>query len=182
MAKDTIKFLKVREVKSPSRANKYDAGVDFYVPEFTEQFRKDLLAKNPKAIIHGCFNEEKNVHDYCLILKPGGRILIPSGVHCQMADTGRALIAANKSGVATKHGLVFGAQVVDYEYQGEIHLSLINTSDDEVVITPGMKIIQFLEMPVYNSTILTYIEKTVNEFYSEETTRGARGFGSTDNK
>ena len=30
---DTIKFLKVRDVKSPSRANEYDAGIDFYVPE-----------------------------------------------------------------------------------------------------------------------------------------------------
>jgi len=43
---DTIKFLKVRDVKSPSRANEYDAGIDFYVPEFTKEFIKDLRAKN----------------------------------------------------------------------------------------------------------------------------------------
>ena len=48
---ETIKFLKTRSVKSPSRANKYDAGIDFYVPEFTEDFLKDLREKNPDILI-----------------------------------------------------------------------------------------------------------------------------------
>lgn len=176
---DTIKFLKTRNVKSPSRANKYDAGIDFYVPEFTEEFLKDLREKNPDIIIQ----------ENCIVLRPGERVLIPSGIHCQMASPHTVLIAANKSGVATKHGLIFGAQVVDYEYQGEIHLSLINTNKEIhhsgkglVEITPGMKIIQFLEMPIYNSEIEITENISTEDFYKGETTRGAGGFGSTDHK
>ena len=167
-----IKFLKVRDVKSPSRANRYDAGIDFYVPEFTGQFLIDTREKNQYLEI----TAEK------IVLEPGQRALLPSGIHCQMSKPGRALIAANKSGVATKTGLIFGAQVVDYEYQGEIHISLINTSDIAVAITPGMKAIQFLETPIYNSTIEVEEGKKPEEFYAEITTRGARGFGSSDQK
>lgn len=167
-----IKFLKVRDVKSPSRANRYDAGIDFYVPEFTGQFLIDTREKNQYLEI----TAEK------IVLEPGQRALLPSGIHCQMSKPGRALIAANKSGVATKTGLIFGAQVVDYEYQGEIHISLINTSDIAVTITPGMKAIQFLETPIYNSTIEVEEGKKPEEFYAEITTRGAGGFGSSDQK
>jgi dUTPase len=176
---DTIKFLKTRDVKSPSRANEYDAGIDFYVPEFTPEFIEALVEKNPDIIIQ----------PVSIVLMPGQRALIPSGIHCQMASPHRALIAANKSGVATKYGLVFGAQVVDYEYQGEIHLSVINTNKQMydsgkgiIEITPGMKIIQFIETPIFNSNLEITENKTVSEFYESETTRGSGGFGSTDHK
>ena len=178
----TIKFLKVRNVTSPSRANSYDAGIDFFVPELTEEFIKVLKEKNPSLHVklsepHGNIN---------IILNSLERILIPSGIHCQMYEPGRALIAANKSGVATKRGLIFGAQVVDYEYQGEIHLSLINVSEVPVIIESGMKILQFLETPVFNSDIEISVKSSQGldekTFYENETSRGEKGFGSTDKK
>jgi dUTPase len=170
-----IKFLKTREVKSPSRANKHDAGIDFYVPEFTVEFLKDLRAKNPDL-------DDSQITKQGIYLNSGHRILIPSGIHCQMTSPGRALIAANKSGVATKTGLIFGAQVVDFEYQGEIHISLIYTGNGTVEILPGMKAIQFLETPIFNSEILISETLSVETFYKTSTTRGADGFGSTDKK
>ena len=30
---DTLKYCKIREVKSPARAHSTDAGIDFFVPE-----------------------------------------------------------------------------------------------------------------------------------------------------
>lgn len=170
----TIKFLKTRDVKSPSRANKHDAGIDFYIPTITDEFAEELKQKNPK--ISRFIQTEK------IELYPHERVLIPSGVYCQMEEPGRALIAANKSGVATKNGLIFGAQVVDYEYQGEIHLSILNVSDSMVILTSGMKILQFLETPIYNSQIEIYAGAEPKDFYTEMTTRGADGFGSTDKK
>ncbi len=179
-----IKFLKTRDVKSPSRANKYDAGIDFYVPEFTFEFLKDLRAKNPDL-------DDTHITKQGVYLNAGQRVLIPSGIYCQMAIPGRALIAANKSGVATKTGLIFGAQVVDYEYQGEIHISLIYTGTGTCEILPGMKAIQFIETPIYNSNIIVLEEgKTLDDsiliskesFYQKATTRGDDGFGSTDKK
>lgn len=171
---ETIKFLKTREVKSPSRANRFDAGIDFYVPEFTTEFVNELQTKNPTV----------EINKFGIYIKPGERVLIPSGIYCKMFDNNRALIAANKSGVATKQGLIFGAQVVDYEYQGEIHLSLIYTGNGTCEILPGQKILQFLEMPIFTSEIEIFPQGNLipSSFYERETTRGADGFGSTDKK
>jgi len=174
---DSIKFLKTREVKSPTRSHMSDAGIDFYVPEFTPIFIKDLAAKNSWMTKEKIMNFIK---DKSFVLFPQQRVLIPSGIHCQMSGNQRALIAFNKSGVAANLGLVVGSAIVDIDYQGEIHLSLINTSNESVTITAGMKIVQFIEMPIINSYIEIIEEKTINEFYEKETVRGAKGFGSSD--
>lgn len=176
--KNTIKFLKTREVKSPTRAFEFDAGIDFYVPEFTPEFVKILKEKNPDLYIS--VSSEDSAFDSCVVLEPGERVLIPSGIHCQMQTPNRMLAAFNKSGIASKFGLVAGAAIVDSSYQGEIHLSLINTSNAFVKITPGMKILQFIEIPIYCSKILVEENKTISEFYGKETERGAGGFGSSD--
>lgn len=109
-----------------------------------------------------------------------GRVNIPSGIYCQMQENGRALIACNKSGIASKHGIIFGAQVVDFEYQGEIHINVINTSSEVVRIYEGQKLIQFLETPIFTSEI-EEVEK-LQELYKGATSRAAGGFGSTDKK
>jgi dUTPase len=234
---DTIKFLKIRDVKSPSRAYDYDAGIDFFVPTFDASFVKDLKEKNPiiwpiKPKYEGdsyCYTtptltmqgqptsgvkiqyeltddndtqikfDDEEGKNYFL-LAPGSRVNIPSGIKSRMANPGRALIAFNKSGIATIYGLVAGACVVDYLYQGEIHLSLINTSTKVVKIYEGMKILQFVETPVFNSEIeikeidfkanskgpkffQTIIEDESFEFYKGmQTDRGQSGFDSTQNK
>jgi dUTPase len=182
----SIKFLKIRDVKSPTRAYEFDAGIDFYVPEFNKTFLDDLLDKNESADLR--MVKEKGVK--YIEIPPQSRIMIPSGIKSRMAKPGRALIAANKSGIATKHGLVYGAQVVDYTYKGEIHLSLINTSSNFIKISGGMKILQFLETPVFNSIVEVFDNTDLadpvdyeGEFYNGlQDDRGADGFGSTDKK
>lgn len=224
MAKEVIKFLKSRDVKSPSRGYPTDAGIDFFVPVFNTQFIKDFKEKNPllfKDSGCGCgcgtfsigassnialsgntgtisynlndnektffkFDEEKALPYFNLM--PHSRVNIPSGIHARMAKEGRALIAFNKSGIATKHGLDVGACVVDYTYQGEIHLNLINTSTDVVRIYEDMKIVQFVEMPVFTNDIEVAdnnnsSDDVVKEFYTGMINdRGDGGFGSTDKK
>lgn len=114
-------------------------------------------------------------------LPPMGRINIPSGIYCKMEEPGRALIAANKSGIASKKGLIFGAQVIDYEYQGEIHINVINTSNKVVRVHEGMKLLQFIEMPIFTSSIEEV--EGFSELYPQgETSRADGGFGSTDQK
>ncbi len=110
-------------------------------------------------------------------LLPHERLNIPSGIHCKMESPGVALIANNKSGIASKLGLVFGASVVDYEYQGEIHINIINTSNKTVRVYEGMKIIQFIETPILTSSIEEV--ESLKNLYPEESARGAGGFGST---
>ena len=170
-----IRFLKTRDVPSPTRANKYDAGIDFYVPQQSKEFIDLLIEKNPQI-------SPMDINTTGIILRAGQRVLIPSGIHCQMKSPDRALIAANKSGVASKLGLIFGAQVVDFEYQGEIHLNILNVSTQTRLITYGMKMLQFLETPIFTSEVEITENIEPSEFYTKVTTRGAKGFGSTDKK
>ena len=177
-----IKFLKIRNVTSPTRAYEFDAGIDFYVPEFCQKFLDDLMDRNPDADLMGVGDERVEK----IAVPAHGRIMIPSGIKSRMAEPGRALIAANKSGVATKKGLIFGAQVVDYTYKGEIHISLINTSKVATRIYAGDKVIQFLETPVFNSPVeiveMKYAEDEQKFYKGLQDDRGAGGFGSTDKK
>jgi len=114
-------------------------------------------------------------------LAPFQRVNIPSGVYCKMEEPGRALIAHNKSGVSSKKGLIFGAQVVDYEYQGEIHINVINTSSKLVRIYEGDKLIQFVELPIFTSEI-EEVSNLYDLYPDGETSRAEGGFGSTDKK
>jgi dUTPase len=92
-----------------------------------------------------------------------------------------ALEAHNKSGIATKLGLVFGASTVDASYQGIIHISLINTTTKPVDIPLGMKVVQFIPRIIDISEIAVYDNMTLEEFYKdfEHTNRGEGAFGST---
>jgi hypothetical protein len=38
MINKKVSFLKIRDVKSPNRANQHDAGTDFFMPEYTPEF------------------------------------------------------------------------------------------------------------------------------------------------
>jgi len=203
----SIKFLKIRDVKSPSRANSSDAGIDFYIPKFTEQFKSDLIAKNEFLIVEseihkGTFTQkvfgnpfkiDDKTNEFYFELKPLERILIPSGIKYKMEhkafnhnknvvdlEYNRALIAFNKSGVTTKLGLISGACVCDMNYQGEVHINLINVSNDVVKIYENQKIIQFIEMPVYTSAI-EFVENEDELFYGIKTDRGEKGFGAHNN-
>lgn len=136
------------------------------------------------------FDEEKGENYF--LLNPHSRVMIPSGVKVRMSEPGRALIAGNKSGIATKHGIIFGAQIIDYTYKGEIHISIINTGTKSVRIYENMKIIQFVETPIFNSEVevldssdsdekgLEEISKSFYEGLKDD--RGSGGFGSTDKK
>lgn len=147
-----MKFLKVREVKNPSRGTPQSAGIDFFIPNDFQE----------------------------LVLKPQESILIPSGIKANIPEN-HVFIAYNKSGVATKKHLYVGACVVDEDYQGEIHIHLMNTGNGMVTLSPGEKIIQFLLMPIVYTPV--DIVETEDELWNgKETERGSGGFGSTDNK
>ncbi len=176
-----IYFLKVRDVKTPVRGTPKSAGIDFFVPNYNTDFLDALHDKN--EVLHATWHEMKDgTVDLKITLEPHERILIPSGIKVFMEDQNCALIAANKSGVATKKGLIFGAQVVDADYTGEVHISVINTTNEKVELHSGDKIIQFIQTPVvYSNVSLIENEDTFLKMH-EGTERGDGGFGSTGTK
>lgn len=176
-----FRFIKVREVVSPNRANQNDAGLDFYVP--TNLTSEDIHSKN-EADREGYgldipFSENFVRH---IALQPGHRILIPSGIKGLLEPPTSMLMAANKSGIATKKGLLFTAEIVDSPYVGEIHIGVYNASQEIQVIEAGQKLVQFIHVPVY---ITEPEEIQQEEFYSESQmwgSRGDKGFGSSQTK
>jgi dUTP pyrophosphatase len=169
-----MQFCTTRQVKKPNRANSTDAGVDFFVPE--DLAPEDMDGKPSEGsqlfFMNGSLES--------ILVGPGGRVLIPSGVHVRL-EPGTALVLMNKSGVAAKEGLVIGSCVVDESYTGEIHLSLINTSPVFKIIEAGSKIAQGLILNVEQTkpTELDTLEELYEGFESE---RGAGGFGSSGTK
>ena len=161
----TLRFSKVRDVKSPQRGTAGSAGIDFFVPNDLDE----------------------------IVVRPHSDVLIPSGIKADIPN-GFMLIGENKSGVVTssmaaielgrtpKKGAylcspIVGANVVDEDYQGEIHIHLINTGIVPIIIKPGTKIVQFILVPVEYCNIEEVPE---DELFAEATERGEGGFGSTN--
>lgn len=161
-----MRFAKVRDVKTPTRGTAGSAGIDFYVPNFKKPF----------------------------IVPAGQDILIPSGIKADIPK-GYMLMAADKSGVVTtryaqiganlqpkstasEEPLIIGAKIVDEDYQGEIHIHLINVGRSTLIIKPGTKIAQFILVPAFYDSLEEVPE---NELFSEKSERSAGAFGSTGN-
>lgn len=162
-----MKISKTRDVITPNRGTDFSAGIDFYVPRFDESFLKDLESKNK-----GLYFSERSMS-----LNPGERVLIPSGIKTNFEGDSKMLIALNKSGVSTKKGLDVLACVIDQDYQGEIHISLVNTSNDVVIICENEKIVQMVMVPILYESVE---EVSIEELWIDKTTRGDGGFGSTN--
>lgn len=170
-----------RDTKTPVRGTDQAAGIDFFMPNYCEKFEEDLRAKNLTANLEyeHIADPETGMPQLAVIIPPHERINVPSGVHTYMLPKASALIAANKSGVSTKKGLVFTCQVIDSDYTGEIHLGLVNTSNEAVTIKTGDKLVQFIHTPVYFSNLEEVNEETFNEMHTGSQ-RGDGAFGSTD--
>lgn len=184
-----IKFLKIRDVASPVREGG-NAGFDFFVPKFNDSFKAvcdEEAAKNPNAAVRF----EKIEGKEKIVVKPHTVVNIPSGIKAFLSlemplssyDLGMDLVVENKSGVSTKKGLDVAACEVDENYMGEIHLSLTNTSDKDVIIDEDDKITQLVPRVYVTSAAQVFDVSTASEeeFYKgfKWTNRMSGGFGST---
>ena len=160
-----IYFSKIRSVKSPSCGDQGSAGWDFFIPDHNKKFEEDFKEKNSISFIE----DGKIIEPAC------SDVLIQSGIKVNLPESWH-LVAMNKSGVATKMKLTYGAQLIDNSYQGEIHIHLINTSNKPARLDFGTKAIQFVP---YYQPYLQMKEKPIKELYDKETSRGEGGFGST---
>ena len=122
--------------------------------------------------------------DLYVIVKPHGRLLIPSGIKVLINPKESMLMAANKSGVATKDGLTFTAEIVDSPYTGEMHIGIQNNSPEEVWIPlqQDKKIMQFIHVPILLSNPIEIPNEEYEEKAKDWGTRGDKGFGAHDNK
>ena len=163
------------EVKNPER-ELGNAGIDFFIPNKSEAFIAAFNEKNSPDNATLSIDGNENI----IKIMPHGRVNIPSGVRSYISSN-VALEAQNKSGIATKLGLVYGASTVDASYQGIIHISLINTTNKVIELPLGMKVVQFLPRLIDTSAIEIYDNISFEDFYNnfEFSNRGEGAFGST---
>lgn len=175
---ETLKYCKVREVKSPVRGTSVAAGIDFFVP--TDISVDDFLKK---CEVTGCgpgYTTNDEGHVAKIILRPGDSVMIPSGIKMRIMD-GWALVFMNKSGIGAKKQLAVLACVVDQDYEGEVHINLVNAGNDIQTISAGDKIVQGVLLPM-NYAIPEEVENEEVLFANSKSIRGEGGFGSTGTK
>ena len=114
--------------------------------------------------------------DEAVIIKPGERKLIPTGLRIQLPAGYEAQIRA-RSGLAIRNGitLINAIGTIDSDYRGEIKVGLVNLSDEDHVIENGDRIAQMV-IAEYKRAVLEPAEDL------EETERGSGGFGHTGTK
>ena len=117
------------------------------------------------------------VLDEKFVLLPGKYHSFPTGIAIEMPDPRCVALVFSRSGMGAKHGISLSNSVgvIDYDYRGEIIVSLINNSDDPFEIEPGDRIAQLMVV------MTVHVETELSEELSE-TDRGSGGFGSTGKK
>lgn len=123
-----------------------------------------------------CFEVEtikEGDHISKIIIHPGGRVLIPTGLHIAVPN-GYEMQIRDRSGHALKKGLIIvnGIGTLDASYRGDCGVILGNFSNKAVSIEAGERIAQF---------ILAKVETCEWELVDslDKTDRGEGGYNST---
>jgi len=108
-----------------------------------------------------------------VIIDPGKRALIPTGVAIALPETFEAQVRP-RSGLALKHGITLlnSPGTIDADYRGEVQVILANLGSEPFTVTRGMRIAQMV--------IASYARVEWHEVSElPQSARGAGGFGST---
>jgi dUTP pyrophosphatase len=108
-----------------------------------------------------------------MVIPAGASRLIPTGLKLSIPH-GYEIQVRPRSGLALKHQITVlnTPGTIDADYRGEVGVILMNCGKEDFIVTPGMRIAQFVLAPVVQADFLHAEELT-------ETARGHGGFGHT---
>lgn len=154
--------------KSSNELPKYEivgsAGMDL---------RADIIHVSDKFLFHSYKNYTADGELNCIQVDPGGRCLIPTGLHIQLPLEYEAMVRP-RSGLALKYGVTVlnTPGCIDSGYTGDVGVIIINHGIEPFYIYQGDRIAQLIVSKVEN------VEWDLVETL-DETERGGGGFGST---
>ena len=114
-----------------------------------------------------------SANDGPVVLKPGERLLLPTGICIELPEGFEAQIRP-RSGLAIKYGITVlnTPGTIDADYRGEINVILINLGSQDFTIVRGMRIAQMV--------IAQFVQASWQEVQELGlSARGHGGFGST---
>jgi dUTP pyrophosphatase len=111
--------------------------------------------------------------DAPVVLAPGARALIPTGVAIALPPGTEAQVRP-RSGLAARHGVTVlnSPGTIDADYRGELQVILVNLGAESFSVSRGMRIAQLVIGPVVKARW-----REVSDL--DLTPRGITGFGST---
>jgi len=111
--------------------------------------------------------------DAPVVLAPGARALIPTGVAIALPPGTEAQVRP-RSGLAARHGVTVlnSPGTIDADYRGELQVILVNLGDESFSVDRGLRIAQLVLATVVQARLREVRELTL-------TPRGDGGFGST---
>ncbi len=150
-----LEFMKTRQnVKTPTRSNPSDAGLDVYFCPVDNDPVKLAIGENK-------------------LFQTGLKFGVPHGYMLQVM---------NRSGMAAKRSLVVGAHCIDSGYEGEVFIDLHNIGLSEIEVQPGEKIAQVVLVPVVHFRVTERQGGSLYEDDITISDRGTGALGSTDKK
>jgi len=148
-----------------------------------------VLKRNPLAVLPFKAHDDDAGWDLTYCSKtPGEETYIAPG-ESKLFDTGLSffipkqycILVRNRSGVASKKGLLVGAELVDAGYTGTVFVNLHNVGQATRTVNHGDKIAQFLILPVPEAQ-MEEVNEEVYDFLHSNSKRKDGALGSTDNK
>jgi dUTP pyrophosphatase len=111
--------------------------------------------------------------DAPISIAPGARALIPTGIALALPAGVEGQVRP-RSGLALTRGVTVlnSPGTIDADYRGEVQVILVNAGSDVFVVERGARIAQL----VFAATLRAIVSEVAR---LSETTRAARGFGST---
>lgn len=135
----------------------------------------DARAKLPEKATAGsaCFDLKVLLDEPCT-LKAGEFRSFHTGIAIEMPFPDCVALIFSRSGMGAKHGICLtnSVGVIDYDYRGELIVSLINNSTEDYILSDGDRIAQLMVIRTLPLHAAEAVELT-------DTARGDGGFGST---
>lgn len=140
--------------------------------EFFEEFGLPEYATSESAglDLRACIKQS-------ILVKPGQRVLVPTGLCIDLNQPHLMWLLAPKSGLGHKHGIVLGnlVGVIDSDYHKEVGVSVWNTSELPFIVNRGDFVCQAIAIPVARISwdVATELDRSVGRI---------GGWGSTGSK